>query len=101
VTVEALDQCFPVPGCHHPLPELFALCYILHFSNVVDLERASCCLAIFTFVRVQSFDQFRSTERECQHIGRNVNLGIIGSCLFEVFGAEYSDDSRLFLLLYG
>ena len=101
MTVEAQNQCFPVPGRHQPLPRCFSASDIFHFPNVVDLKGTSSCLAILACVRVQSSDKFRSREREDERVGRGVNFGIMGCCWFEVFGPEHSDGSRLLLFLYG
>ena len=100
VTVTAEDQRFPVPGCHDLLPEHFPMSDIFHFPNVMNLKWASGCLAIFAFVRVQSSDEFRSTERERKNSGRSIHLSIVDGCHFEVFGSEYSDGSRPFLSLH-
>lgn len=101
VAVETQDKCFPVSGCHQPLPWCFSTSDIFHFPNVMDLKLACGRLAIFTFTRIQPSDKFRSTQCKRQDIGRYVHLGIVGCHWFEVFWSEYSDYPCLFLVLHG
>src|SRR5260221_9326902 len=101
VTIAAQDKRFPVSGCHQPLPCCFSLSDIFHFPNVVYLKGSGSRLAIFTFARVQSSDEFRSTERECEDIGRYIHFCVVGCHWFKVFGLEHSDNSCLFLSLHG
>jgi len=58
VTASTQDQCFPVAGCHHPLPEFFGLCDIFHPANVMDLKWPLPAFAIFALTRIQSSKQF-------------------------------------------
>jgi hypothetical protein len=63
MTVEAENQRFSVPGCHQLLPVGLSIWDRFEFPHMVDLKRTNGCLAIFTLLRVQSSDEFRSRER--------------------------------------
>src|SRR2546421_116023 len=52
------DECFPVSSCHQLLPLLLPMCYILEFTNVMNLKCPFSCSAVFASFSIQASDEF-------------------------------------------
>src|SRR5215472_14897405 len=101
VAISAEDQGFPFPGCHHALPERFALGPILELPYMMDLEWPLRCSTVFTLLSAEAPDYFRAAQRPDVESGQRIERWVGRGRLSKVFQPEHSNSVGLVRSLTG
>ena len=91
------NQCFPVAGCHHALPERLSFCYIFQSSHMMHLKRPFRRLTVLALLPVESFDDFREAQRPEVPVELDIKLWVVRYRFSEVFESKDTDVARLLL----
>src|SRR6266571_1742873 len=97
MTVPTEDQCFPVAGCHHTLPERFSFCYIFQLSHMMHLKWSFRRLTILALLLVEPFDDFGEAQRPNVSVELDIELRVVRCWFSEVFQAKDLDVACLLL----
>ena len=74
VTGSTENECFSPSGDHHPLPEGLTRFNVFKFPHMMDLKRPLCRFTVFTLAAIESANEFRAAERQCQRVRKDVNV---------------------------
>ena len=91
------NQCFPVAGYHHALPERLSFCYIFQLSYMMHLKRAFRRFTVLTSLPVQSFCDFREAQRPNVPAKLDIELWVVRYWFSEVFESKDTDVACLLL----
>jgi len=91
------NQCFPVAGCHHALPERLSFCYIFQLSYMMHLKRTFRRFTVLTLLSVQSFRDFREAQRPNVPVKLDIELWVVRCRFSEVFESKDTDVACLLL----
>src|SRR6266571_7041742 len=97
MAVTTKDQCFPVAGCHHTLPERFSFCYIFQLSHMMHLKWSFRRLTILALLLVEPFDDFGEAQRPNVSVELDIELRVVRCWFSEVFQAKDLDVACLLL----
>src|SRR5712692_1113813 len=101
MAVTTKDQCFPVAGRHHALPERLSFCHIFQFSYMMHLKWPFRRLTILALLLVEPFDDFGEAQRPNVSVELDIELRVVRCWFSEVFKAKDTNVACLLLSFHG
>ena len=101
MAVTTKDQCFPVAGRHHTLPERLSFCHIFQFSYMMHLKWPFRRLTILALPLVEPFDDLGEAQRPNVSVELDIELRVVRCWFSEVFQAKDTDVACLLLSFNG
>src|SRR5260370_65453 len=101
MAVTTKDQCFPVAGRHHALPERLSFCHIFQFSYMMHLKWPFRRLTILASLLVEPFDDFGEAQRPNVSVELDIELRVVRCWFSEVFKAKDTDVACLLFSFNG